>query len=83
MEQGSGLAPIKVRMKEAGLRTWHMGMGCMCGKMVFYLMLITGDRYEGDWKNCLKDGKGSDTFANGDTHTGTYLKGKFDGKGTY
>jgi hypothetical protein len=29
-----------------------------------------GDRYEGEWKFCLKHGQGSDIFANGDIYTG-------------
>ena len=40
-----------------------------------------GDRYEGEWKQCLKHGQGTDIFANGDIYTGEYKDGKPDGKG--
>jgi hypothetical protein len=42
-----------------------------------------GDKYEGDWVNCLKEGKGHDTFNNGDSYKGEYKKGKFEGYGVY
>jgi hypothetical protein len=31
----------------------------------------------------LKHGLGSDDFCNGDNYTGSYVEGKFDGKGEY
>lgn len=33
---------------------------------------INGDRYEGEFKNCLKEGRGTEKFANGDTYIGEY-----------
>jgi hypothetical protein len=38
---------------------------------------MNGDRYEGDWADCLKHGNGSDFFANGDVYVGEYVKGKY------
>ena len=35
-----------------------------------------GDRYEGEWKDCLKQGQGTDIFKNGDMYTGQYKLGK-------
>ena len=34
-----------------------------------------GDRYEGDWKNNLKDGKGIYYYSNGDREMGDYSNG--------
>ena len=42
-----------------------------------------GDRYEGEWKECLKHGNGTDFFANGDTYAGQYKFGKPCGYGEY
>jgi len=39
------------------------------------------DRYEGEWKMCLKHGTGTDMFSNGDSYTGEYYDGKPEGKG--
>lgn len=41
------------------------------------------DRYEGEWKQSLKSGYGTDIFANGDVYIGEYLEGKFCGKGKF
>lgn len=35
------------------------------------------------WNSCLKHGKGTDIFANGDIYVGEYKNGKPDGDGTY
>lgn len=35
-----------------------------------------GDRYEGEWKDCLKHGNGTDIFSNGDVYIGQYRLGK-------
>jgi hypothetical protein len=40
-----------------------------------------GDKYEGEWVNCLKHGTGTDMFGNGDTFTGQYRYGKPEGFG--
>eukprot|EP00826_Nyctotherus_ovalis_P018425 TRINITY_DN15519_c0_g3_i4.p1 TRINITY_DN15519_c0_g3~~TRINITY_DN15519_c0_g3_i4.p1 ORF type:complete len:447 (+),score=58.34 TRINITY_DN15519_c0_g3_i4:403-1743(+) len=42
-----------------------------------------GDRYEGEWKDCLKHGNGTDIFANGDVYIGQYRLGniKHNSKG--
>jgi len=29
-----------------------------------------GDKYEGEWYDCLKHGQGTDLFGNGDTYQG-------------
>eukprot|EP00347_Sterkiella_histriomuscorum_P023931 403332889 len=42
-----------------------------------------GDRYEGEWLQCLKHGQGTDIFANSDSYSGSYKHGKPDGKGEY
>jgi hypothetical protein len=34
-----------------------------------------GDRYEGEWRNSLRHGQGSDIFANGDVFIGEYVYG--------
>ena len=39
-----------------------------------------GDRYEGDWKNDKKEGKGIYYYNNGDREMGDYLYGKPIGK---
>jgi hypothetical protein len=31
-------------------------------------MWKSGDKYEGEWKQCLKHGTGMDILANGDTY---------------
>ena len=40
-----------------------------------------GNRYEGEWNQCVKHGTGTDLFVNGDSYTGDYSNGKPDGKG--
>lgn len=42
-----------------------------------------GDRYEGEFKNCLKHGQGTERFTNGDFYVGNYINGKPDGYGEY
>lgn len=44
-------------------------------------MWKNGDKYEGEWLNCLKHGNGTDLFANGDIFSGSYKLGKPDGYG--
>ena len=39
-----------------------------------------GDRYEGDWNNNKKEGKGVYFHRNGDREMGNYLDGKAIGK---
>jgi len=41
------------------------------------------DRYEGEWKNFTKHGKGVDRFPNGDMYDGDFKDGLPDGKGVY
>lgn len=36
----------------------------------------SGDRYDGEWFQGKKHGKGSDFFSNGDKYNGFYLDGK-------
>ena len=47
------------------------------------LLLSDGGRYQGAFKDCRKDGKGSFTSADGSTYIGEYKKGKRHGLGTY
>jgi len=35
----------------------------------------SGDKYEGEWKNCVKHGQGTESFSNGDVFTGWYEEG--------
>ena len=42
-----------------------------------------GDKYDGEWLQWLKHGKGQDIFANGDSYTGQYRYGKPWGIGVY
>lgn len=42
-----------------------------------------GSRYEGDWKNDLKQGFGAYYYPNGDIYEGAWFKGKRHGLGTY
>lgn len=43
----------------------------------------TEELYQGEWFNCLKHGKGEETFANGDWFSGEYYMGFPQGLGTY
>jgi len=47
------------------------------GIIVVFKQNIIGDRYEGEWKECLKHGNGTDTFSNGDVYVGQYKHGKY------
>ena len=42
-----------------------------------------GERYEGEWKNDLKDGKGIHYFPNGERYEGEFKNGNAEGKGIY
>eukprot|EP00218_Dolichomastix_sp_CCMP3274_P014297 CAMPEP_0170138566 /NCGR_PEP_ID=MMETSP0033_2-20121228/5017_1 /TAXON_ID=195969 /ORGANISM="Dolichomastix tenuilepis, Strain CCMP3274" /LENGTH=253 /DNA_ID=CAMNT_0010374589 /DNA_START=18 /DNA_END=779 /DNA_ORIENTATION=- len=42
-----------------------------------------GTRYKGEWKNNIKDGKGTLSFPNGDKYEGFFANGKRSGQGTY
>ena len=44
---------------------------------------LDGDRYEGEWKQCLRHGNGTDFFSNGDVYVGQYCNGKPEGFGQY
>jgi len=60
-------------------------MEYMYGKMVFSIKYYwsIGDRYEGEWKECLKHGNGTDIYHNGDSYVGQYKFGKPCGYGQY
>ncbi len=61
---------------ENGRAVRQRAMGCTFGKMVTNSGFKEGDRYEGEWKGCLKHGNGTDLFANGDVYIGQYRHGK-------
>ena len=42
-----------------------------------------GDRYEGDWRNGKKEGKGIYYYNNGDRYEGDWRNDKKDGKGIF
>jgi len=44
---------------------------------------IDGDRYEGEFRDCLKHGLGTERFHNGDVYIGNYAHGKPEGYGEY
>ena len=44
---------------------------------------INGDKYEGDWKNDLKDGKGIIYWIDGGRYESDYKNGLYEGKGIY
>ena len=52
-----------------------MAMVFISGRMVSipcieHYMRNIGDKYEGEWKACLRHGNGTDFFANGDMYVG-------------
>jgi hypothetical protein len=42
-----------------------------------------GDRYEGDWINNVKEGKGKCYYVNGDVYEGEYKDNKRNGIGKF
>ena len=42
-----------------------------------------GDRYEGEWRNGKKEGKGIYYYNNGDRYEGEFKNNKRDGAGIY
>ena len=42
-----------------------------------------GDVYVGEWKDSLRHGQGTYTYANGDKYVGAYKDGKQNGQGTF
>lgn len=48
-----------------------------------YFIWLIGDRYEGEFKECLKHGLGTERFINGDVYVGNYEHGKPEGYGEY
>src|SRR5689334_13036979 len=47
------------------------------------MVYINGERYDGDWKNNRKDGKGIMIFLNGDKYDGEWKNDKMHGVGSY
>eukprot|EP00913_Durusdinium_trenchii_P025110 g23570.t1 len=48
-----------------------------------YKVFPDGSRYEGQWKDGLKHGKGRFTYPDGDVYDGVWQDGKAHGHGTY
>jgi hypothetical protein len=44
---------------------------------------VDGTRYEGQWKDDLQDGFGTEIWPDGSRYEGLYVKGKKHGQGTY
>ena len=55
------------------------------GRGTYYLTKgpYKGDKYEGEWKNDKRDGKGILIFPNGDRYEGDFKEDKQEGKGIY
>lgn len=77
---------------ENGLTDKLKASAFISGKMVRILsyksviLKITfpiGDKYEGEFKKSLKDGKGTEFYHNGDKYIGEYLEGRPCGYGEY
>jgi hypothetical protein len=47
------------------------------------VLVVRGNRYEGNWLNGQRHGYGTYTFRNGDSYTGEFRHGKFNGRGRY
>jgi len=70
--------------KEYNKRTWT---DCY-GIRIFKVSPVTGDRYEGEWKNGLFNGLGifyyrANNKFKGDRYEGEWKQGRFHGVGTY
>lgn len=46
------------------------------------MLYSNGDRYEGDWLDGNKDGKGTYTYVNGNKYNGEWKEDAVNGKGT-
>lgn len=46
------------------------------------MIYANGSKYEGDWKNDIREGKGIFYFSNGDTYEGDFKNNIIDGNGT-
>lgn len=68
-----------------GLRVKVSIPGRMVSVSVIFTRLTSyiGDRYEGEFKDSLKHGKGVEKFANKDMYIGSYENGKSSGYGEY
>lgn len=66
-----GKESTEIRIQVSGKTVKLMVMVFMSGKMVHFTELTNlGDKYEGEWKACLRHGNGSDFFNNGDKYVG-------------
>ena len=45
--------------------------------------MVSGDIYEGEWLNGMKNGEGEYCFGNGDHYVGSFYQGMRHGKGYY
>ena len=50
---------------------------------VYDCIFKPGDKYEGDWKNGMPNGKGVFTYADGNKYDGDYVDDKRTGKGVF
>lgn len=76
---------LTMYMLVIGLKTVQRATVHTLGQMVnlVWLKINIGDRYDGEWVACRKQGKGADFFANGDTYVGDYKDGRPHGIGIY
>ena len=47
------------------------------------MLYVNGDKYVGDWKADVQDGKGIYYFHSGDRYEGDYVDGERTGEGIY
>lgn len=64
---------MEILIQDNGKTVKLMDMEYICGKMVSFQYcnnFLLGDKYEGEWKACLRHGNGTDFFTNGDAYIG-------------
>lgn len=73
--------PTTVDMKPAPADTSCIEGDCVNGIGTY--VFKSGNKYEGQWRNCKREGWGRVTFSNGDVYEGDFFDNEFHGKGTY